>query len=226
MRRRQRRIITSAMVAATALGVWGSGTAVAEPTGEASGIGAEVVTPVTSVVVPLTPFVALPPGGQVSIGSLNAPGALTAGVLNAQTQATGSGAVSSASVANLVALAGVAPLTADLVSSSCTSDASGASGTSSIANGSFNGTPLAVSPTPNTTVGVPPVGTVVLNEQQRSGSAITVTAIHATVDTPLGVDADIPVATSTCDSGLDVLGTSLDDAPVAPSTQRTPSLAG
>jgi hypothetical protein len=226
MRRRQHQIITSAVVAAAALGVWGSGTAAAEPTGEASGVGADVVTPVTSVVLPLTPLVTLPPGGQASIGSLNVPGALTAGVLNAQSQATGSGATSSASVANLLALAGVAPLTADVVSSSCTSDASGVSGTSAIANGSFAGTPLAVSPSPNTTVGVPPLGAVVLNEQQQSGSAITVRAIHATVDTPLGVSADIPVATSTCDSGLDVLGTSLEDAPVAPSTQRTPSLAG
>jgi hypothetical protein len=225
MRRRQRQIITSAVVAATSLGVWG-GTAAAEPTGEASGVGADVVTPVTSIVLPLTPFVILPPGGQASIGSLDVPGALTTGLLNAQTQSTGSGVTSSASVANLVALAGVAPLTADLVSSACTSDASGVSGTSTIANGSFAGTPLAASPSPNTTVGVPPLGTVVLNEQQQSGSAITVRAIHATVDTPAGVDADIPVATSTCDSGLEVLGTSLEDAAVAPSTQRTPSLAG
>jgi hypothetical protein len=225
MRARPKKLIAAAGATAAAFGILG-GVASAAPSGDASGAGATVTTPITNVVLPPTPRVVLPPGGSVSVGSLGVPGVLSTGILNAASNATSaSGVASSASVAGVSALPGVAPLTADLISSSCAGDSSGSSGTSSITNGSFAGTPLAVSPNPNSTVAVPPLGSVVLNEQKRSGSAIQVTAVHATVNTPLGVSADIPLATSTCDpSGSGAFG--LPRALAASATRSNPTLAG
>jgi hypothetical protein len=199
----RRGIGIAAAIAVAGLTVGLAGPAVAAPSGSASGIGVSLTTPVGNQAIPPTPSVHLPPGGTVSVGSLSVPSVLSAGVLNASSHQTSpTGAASSASVANLNALPGIAALSATLVSSACTADTSGTAGNSSIVNGSVAGTPLNVSPSPNTTVTVVGVGSVVLNEQQASNGGITVRAIHASIATPGGVDADIPVAVSVCDSGL------------------------
>jgi hypothetical protein len=200
---RRRGIGIAVGIAAAGLTIGLAGPAGAVPSGSASGIGVNLTTPVGNQAISPTPSVHLPPGGTVSVGSLSVPGVLSAGVLNASSHQTSpTGAASSASVADLNALPGVASLSATVVGSACTADASGTAGNSSIVSGSVAGTPLNVSPSPNTTVTVPGVGSVVLNEQQASAGGITVRAIHARIATLGGVQADIPVAVSVCDSGL------------------------
>jgi hypothetical protein len=216
------------------MALW-AGTAGAAPSGSGSGLSLNVTGPIP-VNVPPIPLVTLPPGGSTTVAGVSVPGVLSAGVLNAASQATGpNGAASSASVANLSALPAVAPITATAVSSSCASDPSGTSGTSSIVNGVVLGSPVAVSPAPNSSLTVPAVGTVILNEQQTSGSQITVRAIHAIIATPLGVGANLPVATSVCDSGLNSPGSgsgvggrsvAVSQATAAAATSANPTLAG
>ena len=231
MNGRTARVLAGLATAGMAIGVW-AGTAGAAPSGSGSGLSLNVTGP-APVNVPAIPLVTLPPGGSTSVLGVSVPGTLSTGVLNAASMATGaSGATSSASVANVSALPSVAPISASAVSSSCTSDPSGTSGTSSIVNGSALGTPVAVSPTPNSSVSVPLVGTVLLNEQHTSGSQISVTAIHAIIATPLGVGANLPVATSICDSGLASPGTTgattvaANQAGAASATTANPTLAG
>jgi hypothetical protein len=216
-----------------------AGTAGAAPSGSGSGLSLNVTGPIP-VNVPPIPLVTLPPGGSTTVAGVSVPGVLSAGVLNAASTQTGpNGAASSASVANLAALPAVAPITATAVSSSCTSDPSGTSGTSSIVNGVVLGSPVAVSPAPNSSLTVPAVGTVILNEQQTSGSQITVRAIHAIIATPLGIGANLPVATSVCDSGLNSPGSgsgsgsgsggravAVGQATAAAATAANPTLAG
>ena len=236
MRVRTTRVLAGLAAAGTAMALW-AGTAGAAPSG-GSGLSLNVTGPIP-VNVPPIPLVTLPPGGSTTVAGVSVPGVLSAGVLNAASTATGpNGAASSASVANLSALPAVAPITATAVSSSCASDPSGTSGTSSIVNGVVLGTPVAVSPAPNSSLTVPAVGTVILNEQQTSGSQITVRAIHAIIATPLGIGANLPVATSVCDSGLNSPGSgsgsgsgggravAVSQATAAAATSANPTLAG
>lgn len=87
-----------------------------------------------------------------------------------------------AMVQNVNAGAGMA--TATSITSACTAGGDGSTGSTVIEGGVLNGVPFANgTPTPNTVVEVPGLGTVTLNEQVRSdvaGSAsITVNAVHA-----------------------------------------------
>jgi hypothetical protein len=204
-----------------------AGTAGAEPSGGAEGISGDLLTPITTVSLPPLPVVNLPPGGSTSVAGVDVTPLLSAGVLNAASQQTSpNGSASSASVAGVSALPGVADLVADVVSSECAADGSSVAGSSAIANGSVAGTPLAVSPNPNSSVAVPLVGTITLNQQQTTATGISVRAIHLVVDTPLGVSADVPIATSVCSSVAGATSAGLPEAGPAPSTSANPSLAG
>jgi hypothetical protein len=224
---RARTIVLAIGVAGAAVGLMaGPATAQTEPSGSASGVEGELETPITDVTLPPIPLVELPPGGENSLPGIDVPGLVSADLMEVQSNATGAnGAESSAEVSGLSALPGVADVAGELISSSCLSDPSGTEGDSTILGGSAAGTPLAVSPDPNTSVDVPGVGSVTLNEQTTNGSQTTVRAIHVVVDTALGVGADLAVATSVCDSGLGS-GPALPVEPPAPPTSSTPKLAG
>ncbi len=226
---RARKIIVAIGAAGAAVGlVAGPAAAQTEPSGSATGLEGLLETPITDVTLPPTPFVELPPGGEDDIPGIDVPGLASADLLQVESNQTGpNGSESSAQVAGLSALPGVADVTGDLIASACSADPSGNEATSTILGGSAAGTPLGVSPDPNTTVAVPGVGSVTLNEQTTNGSETTVRAIRVLVDTPLGVGADLSVSTSVCDSGLG--GGGVPDLPLEPpatATPSTPTLAG
>ncbi len=152
---------------------------------------------------------------SVSVGT----GLLSTGILNASTEGGNlegddhSGfATSSASVNEVSAAAG--RITATTVGSTCTSNGDGSSGTSTLETAEVLGVAVALNPAPNTTIPLPGVGRVILNEQIRptngpGDTSIIVRAIHVELDGILG-DGDIIIAESRCGAkGPDVV-------PVAP----------
>lgn len=226
MKFRAQHVVVAIAVAGASFGLL-AGSAGAEPSGGAEGISGELLTPITNVSLPPLPIVNLPPGGSTSVAGVDVAPLVSTGILNAASEQTSpTGAASSASVAGVSALPGVADLVADLISSECSADGSNVSGSSAIAGGTVAGTPLAVSPNPNSSVAVPLVGTVTLNEQQTTATGISVRAVHLVVNTPLGVSADVPIATSVCSSVAGATSAGLPEAGPAPSTSGNPSLAG
>jgi hypothetical protein len=187
--------------------------------GEANGIRGTVnVIGGTLLSIPNTPHEEQPPGGSSQVAGL--PGAVapaaTASILAASSDANGS----SAAVADLTAVNGLVPgvanvLTADAISSEC----SGADGSSSLVNAVAAGVPaLALSPPPNTTVPVPGVGSLVLNEQTSDAGGITVRAVHLTVNVAGIVTAEIVISESVCLAGIEALA--------AEATAGDPNLTG
>lgn len=161
------------------------------------------------------PSVDLPPGGGGPITddlvSVDVPGVLSTGVLEVSTEgAPGPDGFlrSSASVVTLQ-LAGGA-ITVDLVKSECRADSSGTTGSATIQNLRIAGAPVAsVDPPPNTTIEVPAVGTLILNEQtggSAGGGPFTVNAIHLRLNSGVLGTGDIIVAQSRCQTiGPDVV---------------------
>jgi len=112
-----------------------------------------------------------------------------------------------AMVQNVDAGAGMA--TATSIASSCNAGGDGSTGTTVIQGGLLNGQPFGNgTPTPNTVVDVPGIGTVTLNEQVHSdvaGSAsMTVNAVHARYASgpggilPAGQSADAIIGQVVC----------------------------
>jgi hypothetical protein len=166
------------------------------------------------------PTVTLPAGGggpfMNSAASACAPAItcniLKAGVLDVSTQGSlgaSGGSSSSASVANVAALTGTAgALTATAVSSQCSVGPNSSSGSSTIVGGTFGGQALAANPPPNTTITIPNIATLILNEQIPSGGpgnySLTVNAVHLILGSTLG-SGDIIIAQSRCgEAGPDV----------------------
>jgi hypothetical protein len=166
--------------------------------GVATGV---VVTGFLGAIAP-TPTVALsadensPPaalgpftGTAASTSLAGFPGLFSTGALSVSTSAGNlagenhAGRVEArAFVRNVNAGAGMA--TATSITSACAADGDGSTGSTVIEGGMLNGQPFANgTPTPNTVVDVPGIGTVTLNEQVRSDVAglasITVNAVHA-----------------------------------------------
>jgi hypothetical protein len=177
--------------------------------GNAYGVSANVSTlfGLVKVSLPPTPSVTLPSSGggpfSTSVLSASLPNVLSAGVLNASTQGslggTG-GSKSSASVANVVVNN---VLSADVVSSGCTSSLAGSTGTASAVNLAITGQPVINGTlTPNTTIPIPLVGKVILDEQTVSNTATTssidVNAVHVVLNGIAGT-GDIIVSHSHCD---------------------------
>jgi hypothetical protein len=137
---------------------------------------------------------------------------LKTGILNVSTQGTlgaSGGSSSSASVANVGALTNNSGgLTATAVSSKCSVGPNSSSGSSTLVGASLLGQPLALNPPPNTTITVPGVATVILNEQITTGGpgdySLTVNAIHVKLNPLLG-SGDVIIAQSKCgEAGPDV----------------------
>ena len=165
--------------------------------GQATGIFA--ATPLGSLAS--APLVTLPAGGDMVsgeqagadlIGVLTAQGlaAVTSGVIGENA----SSAQSLATLSDVNILNGV--VTAKGVTAVASSASNGVEATSTDAGSSFvdlvvNGLPIGVElPAPNTTINVPLVGTVILNEQVATGGGVTdkglgVTMIHVILKDPL-----------------------------------------
>lgn len=172
------------------------------------------------------PSVDLPSGGggpvTNSLASVNLPGVLTAGLLNVSTQGTNLGShsgtsTSSAQVAGATLLSALAPslggsplLTADVISSQCTSNGDGSSGSSTLVGLTVAGSPVAVNPPPNTTIDLLGAVTVTLNEQIVTGTpgetSITVNAVHVRLNLDGIASGDVILSQSRCRAaGPDVL---------------------
>ena len=154
------------------------------------------------------PSVTLPPAGggpfTASLVSLVLPGLVETKAQSVSTQgALGpSGfATSSAQAATLSAAGGA--VKASLVGTSCRIDSAGnTTGTSSFAALTVLGHSVSASPPPNTTVPLPGVGTLTLNEQTTTTGpgglrSITVNAVHLHLAGTLG-NGDIIVSQSRC----------------------------
>jgi hypothetical protein len=119
---------------------------------------------------------------------------LTTGVLSVGTEGGDIGthqgfATSSGSVADVNLLAGL--LTADAISSTCTSNGDGSNGSVTLVNAVLAGNPLASNPAPNTVIPVAGGGTFTLNEQIEvndigTQTSVTVNAVHLVMDPLLG----------------------------------------
>lgn len=183
--------------------------------GEAFGVSVNVSGPLipTGVVIPRTPDVILPPdGGMVEdqVLTVSVPGILVSRTLTVMTSgaigANTASAQSSATVEQLDIRNGL--VTARLVVAMASSTANGSTATSN-AEGStlvgltVNGTALGdITPAPNTTIPIPGVGSVILNEQLPSGdgvhsTALTVNMIHVVLNGTL--NGDIIVASAHSD---------------------------
>ncbi len=100
------------------------------------------------------------------------PGLLSLGAINAATQGAGVAgdnhlgfATSSASVADIAVGTVGSGLFAQAVSSTCTADGNGARGSTQVVGGNLGGSPLVQSPAAGTTLSVPGILNVILNEQ-------------------------------------------------------------
>jgi hypothetical protein len=225
-RRRLRKSHLSAagLAAIAALAVF-AGAAQADVTEVSGGAFGESVDVRLLNAVPVTsgplPSVTLPSSGAqpaitASVLSASVPGLLSAGVLNASTEGRNLGthdgfATSSASVADVNALAG--RITATVIGSECTSNGDGSTGSSTLTNVNILGAPVNVNTPPNTVISLPGVGSVTINEQIRTDEAqstsIVVRAIHVRLNGLLG-SGDVIIAESRCGAkGPDVV-------PVAP----------
>jgi hypothetical protein len=157
--------------------------------GEAFGVSVNLTAPV-AVSVPKTPDVVLPPNGgmqQADLVGLNQQGVISTSVLDVSTEGSigphSASAVSQASVDKLNLLNGF--ITADIVEAMSTSVSNGTTATSSAAGSGFfnlvvNRTPIAANVAPNTTIVIPMVGTVILNEEIFGGDGVHSTSL--TVD--------------------------------------------
>jgi hypothetical protein len=180
-----------------------------------------------------TPSVSLPPtgGGPLtsSLASVSLPGVLSTGVLNTSTQGGNLNshagfATSTASVVDVNVLANL--VSADVVSSTCTSNGDGSTGSTTLTGANVAGFGnLVASPTPNTKISLAGVAEITLNEQTRTDtvgsiSTITVTAIHVHLNGLLA-GGDVYVARSRCQvTGPDVL---TGEPPAGPSDPGTPT---
>lgn len=180
--------------------------------------GASVnVKPLHAALVTAGPIstVTLPAGGSatpITAHVLNAdvPHYLSASVLDASTQGTlgSSGGTQSSAKVTGVNL-GSGDVTATAVSSSCQSSDTGSIGTTLTQISILGSTPVNISPSPNTSVTLVGIGTLIENEQIKNDSSghteITVNALHLKLDGLLGT-GDIIVAQSHCiAAGPDVL---------------------
>jgi len=181
--------------------------------GEAFGVFVKGAVDGVKVRVPKTPHVVLPPdGGMASdeVLDISIPATLESHTLPViTTGAIGSSkasAQSSATVENLNILSGL--VTAQLVVSISSSSADGSAATSNAEGStllglSVNGFPMGdVTPAPNTTIDIPGVGTVILNEQISGGdgvhsTALTVQMIHVVLNGT--TTADVIVASAHSD---------------------------
>ncbi|PZS32660.1 MAG: hypothetical protein DLM58_09425 [Pseudonocardiales bacterium] len=165
------------------------------------------------VTVPPTPARSCPPGTGGTTSTIGATllGALgQVGVLTATNACNGLGVSSATGQAANVALTNVLPglaaITADLVTATCSADGTTNTGSTSLVNAKLGTTVLDVSPAANTVLlNVPGVLTVTLNEQTTTAGALTVNAIHIHFVLPVvGTVTDVIIGSATCGPNVPV----------------------
>jgi len=138
--------------------------------------------------------VLLPPGGTATVATAGVAGLLTTAVItdttaDISTPATGHEIATSSSTVNTLSLLGGA-ITATVLRSVATSTSNGVTASSSAAGTTFTNLVIngvaQVNPAPNTTITIPGIATVVVNEQIATGNGttttgLTVNALHVTV---------------------------------------------
>jgi uncharacterized repeat protein (TIGR01451 family) len=151
-----------------------------------TGIGSAFGVQVRSLLVNVgpTPVVSQSgPGSQTAtLASVGVLGLVSANALTVSTQVgPGVTVTSSADLAHLNLVLGA--VVADTIHATCTANATGATGSTTIASLTVAGqTLLNISPAPNTSIAVPGVGQLVLNEQIRpTATSIVVNALHLSV---------------------------------------------
>jgi hypothetical protein len=189
-----------------------------------------------------TPNVSLPGTGggpfTATLASVDVPGILSTGVLDTSTEggnldSHAGYSTSSATVAGVQVDALLADLvTADAIGSTCSSNGDGSIGTTVLANAHVNGgATLSFTPDPNTTITIPGIATITLNEQSRIDipgaiSAITVTAIHIQLLGGLA-SGDISIGKTHCEViGPDVLMPETPGAVDPPAAPGSPDVPG
>jgi hypothetical protein len=110
-----------------------------------------------------------------------------------------------------------APVSADVITATCSSNAGGSTGNSSLANADVLGNPVSVTPPANTQVPLPLLGTLFLNEQIKSDSpgstSMTVNAVRLALDEGL-IGGEILISHAACAaSGPEVLPGSAEAGP-------------
>jgi len=140
----------------------------------------------------------LPPSGGLltnQLESVSIPGVLSATLMPTMTSGANGVARSEASLAELAVLPGnSAAVTASFVRAESEATCNGVRGQTEVADVTFGGNPIMVDPfapnqtftiPPNPPIGVPPVATLIINEQETSSGGgtqdITVNALHLTV---------------------------------------------
>jgi hypothetical protein len=179
--------------------------------------------------------------GPIDQSSLpvNIIGLLHIGVLNGLTRGDGVAAddpvghfgfaQSRASAADIVV--GLGSLTIDAVESGCTSNGDGSTGFTELVGAVLGGNPLITSPLPNTTVELPGILSIVLNEQTvhnaPGSTAIRVRALHITLLPGLGGllgVVDVVIGESNCAaSGPDVNSTTTSSTTTTPPPTNPPT---
>lgn len=128
-------------------------------------------------------------------------GVLSADVLDVSTVIGPGAAVTSTAAVKVVRLAGTL-VTAEAIQSTCSASASTRSGSTTLVAAKVAGGPVPANPSPNTTIEVPGVATVVLNEQIVEADSITVNAVRVRLAGLLPwLAIDIVVADSHCRVG-------------------------
>jgi hypothetical protein len=146
---------------------------------------------------------------SASAAQVNAPPLLTAGAI--QTSADTGPTITPGTTTTSSEVSG-ASLLGGLISSTDVKAVSSTTGSTSITHSAagstfvglvVGGVPIAATPSPNTTINLPGVGKVVLNEQIQAGNSLTVNMIHVYVTTAQpGVSAQTQVIVGHAVSGL------------------------
>jgi hypothetical protein len=208
MRQGRKRLLASVATLALAGGL-STGLATpagAQAEGDATGLEAALSALGINVAVPPIPFVSAPPSGSDSIVNANLNPVATALILGVQStvndpfNVNSSAAVVGASVLNGVLGLPSPVLGADVLTSECSGDENGTTGDADVANLAALGGAITVpvSVPPNTTIPLPLIGSLTLNEQNQTASGITVRSLHLAVNA-LGIaTADVILAESAC----------------------------
>lgn len=163
-----------------------------------------------------------PGTSPVTVAHANIAGLLTTGVVNDTAGPTSA----STRVANpTVALTGRVGLAATVVTSSCSfnTNTGAVTGRATITNGHVTvaglpTTTLAANPSPNTTITVPGIATVILNRQTTAGDGtLTVNAIYVSL---LGSTQTLTIGTSVCNAA------NLAPVPILPGKSLEITLGG
>jgi hypothetical protein len=187
----------------------------------------------TAVAVPATPDSTYPTGGTQTVAGLSVGPFATDATLTATTAGDPSTGTSSASAT--VEQLGVAIPGASIaltgINSTCNATSTGATGSGVIAGGTVTvlGVPttLAANAAPNTTVSVPGIATIVLNQQTTNANGVlTVDALHITLLG--GAGADIIIGQAQCGGAPPVTTnqTPMISAPVAAGAGATAVVGG